>query len=223
MPIPIVLHGGLGFLIDGSSLRACRSRKPDGGARSSSSSSGVSAAPFPAAALLAATLLVTGTGATAATWIRHDTLPVVLRRRARRAVDEPKHAALPPPRSARSPSPRSVGDLGSTRDRSLAARSGAIAAGHLRDSVPRRRGRAARCVRGDDPRPADGQCPRARLRGVARVDSFEREQGRVRFIFGEVQSACSSCWGCSSSQPRCGAGLAVQEVCLRIAHRPPRP
>jgi len=80
MPIPIVLHGGLGYLI-GDYLVAGKLI-----------AYGMMAAlllvvvlvlrrercPFPVAALLAATLLVTGTGLGAATWIRHDTLPVVL-------------------------------------------------------------------------------------------------------------------------------------------------
>lgn len=80
MPIPIVLHGGLGFLIDDYLVAGKLIAYT------------VMAAlvvvvvlvlrgercAFPAAALLTATLLVTGTGLTAATWIRHDTLPVVL-------------------------------------------------------------------------------------------------------------------------------------------------
>ena len=80
MPIPISLHGSLGYLI-GDYLVAGKLI-----------AYGTMAAllmvvvfvlrrercPFPVAALLAVTLLVTGTGLGAATWIRHDTLPVVL-------------------------------------------------------------------------------------------------------------------------------------------------
>ena len=80
MPLPIVLHGGLGYLI-GDYLVAGKLiaytlmavllvviflvLRREG-------------CPLPVAALLSATLLVTGTGLGAATWIRHDTLPVVL-------------------------------------------------------------------------------------------------------------------------------------------------
>jgi hypothetical protein len=80
MPIPIVLHGGLGLLL-GDYLVAGKLiayvlmaalvvvvvlvlRRER--------------CPFPVAALCAATLLVTGAGLTAGTWIRHDTLPVIL-------------------------------------------------------------------------------------------------------------------------------------------------
>lgn len=80
MPIPIVLQGGLGFVIDdylvagkliAYTLMAALlvvvvvALRREG-------------CPLPVAALLASTLLVTGTGITAATWIRHDTLPVLL-------------------------------------------------------------------------------------------------------------------------------------------------
>lgn len=80
MPIPIVLHGGLGQLI-GDQLVAGKLI-----------AYGLMAAlavlvvlvlrregcPLPVASLLCATLFVTGVGVIAATWIRHDTLPVIL-------------------------------------------------------------------------------------------------------------------------------------------------
>jgi hypothetical protein len=80
MPIPIVLHGGLGLLI-GDYLVAGKLI-----AYTMMAALVVvvvlvlrrERCPFPVAALLTATLLVTGTGLIAATWIRHDTLPVVL-------------------------------------------------------------------------------------------------------------------------------------------------
>ena len=80
MPLPIVLHGGLGFLVDdylvagkliAYTLMAALLVVVVVVLRRERCS-------LPVAALLAATLLVTGTGITAATWIRHDTLPVLL-------------------------------------------------------------------------------------------------------------------------------------------------
>jgi hypothetical protein len=80
MPIPIVLHGGLGLLI-GDYLVAGKLI-----AYTMMAALLVvvvlvlrrERCPFPVAALLTATLFVTGTGLIAATWIRHDTLPVIL-------------------------------------------------------------------------------------------------------------------------------------------------
>lgn len=80
MPVPIALHGGLGLLV-GDYLVA---GKLIAYALMATLLVVVlvvlrrERCPLPVAALLSTTLLVTGTGIIAGTWIRHDTLPVVL-------------------------------------------------------------------------------------------------------------------------------------------------
>jgi hypothetical protein len=80
MPIPILLHGGLGAVLDDYlvagkliplafmlvllALVAVVVRREG--------------CPFPITALLITTLVVSGVGVTTSIWIRHDTLPVIL-------------------------------------------------------------------------------------------------------------------------------------------------